>query len=370
MMKSNAFHARNRTRGFSLVEVMVVLAVTSIILVIVMSMIEEATRVSLFVESRNELSAMAQRPINQIQREILQANNLFDETAIGTPYRTNLESTLLVSDPQPVPDRLLPVIASGSTMVPDTVGVRQVGNALLLARKLGPISIPLAADGTYPATVFNADRYVFHYYYLSRVRTQTNAFRNSQYIVNLFRYRSWPVADYFQLANSTGNLSANQQAALATALTGAGVGQYGLTLAWNPGGAWTQSFYSIPANLTFGAPLAQPVVRRRDVVAMLPELQGGRITGKMPITIAYRDNNALLDNGYVNMAEGTGVNGRGTVPVPRFGNLNDLQNAGFELKIVGPQGSRQVMTRLVLYSNYAVTKLDAQDAIVISSFQR
>lgn len=369
-MNSNSFHARNRTRGFSLVEVMVVLAITSIILVIVMGMIEEATRVSLFVESRNELSAMAQRPINQIQREILQANNLFDETAVGTPYRTNIESTLLASDPPPVPDGLLPVIAAGSTMVPDTVGVRQVGNALLLARKLGPISIPLAADGTFPATVFNADRYVFHYYYLSRVRTRPNAFRRSQYIVNLFRYRSWPVADYFQLANSTANLSALQRTALSTALTGAGAGQYGLTLAWNPGNAFTQAFFTIDPNLNFGAALGAPSLRRRDVVSMIPELQGGRITGRMPMTIAYRDNNALLDPAYVNMAEVARINGRGTVPVPRFGNLNDLQNCGFELKIVGPQGSRQVMTRLVLYSNYAVTKLDAQDAIVISSFQR
>ncbi len=357
-----------RIRGFSLAELMVVVAVTAVILVIIMSMIEEATRVSLFVESRNELSAMAQRSVNQLQREILQSNNVFEETATsGTPYRQALEATLLPSDPAPVPDVALPVFASTGTMVQDTAGTRQTGNALLIARKLGPIQIALAADGAFPAVVFMSDRYVFQYYYLSRVRNRINSFRQSPYILNLMRYRTLPVADYYQLANSTANLSVLQRQALSTALRSA---PYNLTMAWNPGGVYTSSFYTIDPNLTFAAPLATPRLVRRDVTPMLQELQGGRIGGRMAITVAYRDNNQLLDNAYVDPLEGTGLAGRGVVPVPRFANINDMQNCGFETKVAGPQGSRQVMTRLVLYSNYAVSKLDAQEAVVISSFSR
>jgi hypothetical protein len=351
---------------------LVVMAVTSVVLIIILSMIEEATRLSLFVESRNDLSVMAQRSVNQLQRELLQSNNIFFESTDGTPYRQAAETALLAGDPQPVPLSLLPVDSGALTLVPDTTGTRETGNALMIARKLSPFRINLAADGAnFPAVVFMADRYVFHYYYLSRVVNIPRSFRAAPYIVNLIRFRSRPVADYFQLANSTSGLSNNQRTWLSTALRGAGAGQANLSDAWDPGQPMASAFYTIDNNLSFaGGPQANPVIARRDVTPMLPELRGGRISGKMPITVAYRYNNQLLDPKYINLAEGTGLSGRGTVPLPRFGNLNDLPESGFEVKVVGPQGSRQVMTRMTMYSNYAVTNLDAQEAIVISSFTR
>jgi prepilin-type N-terminal cleavage/methylation domain-containing protein len=376
-------HMRHWQRGFSVAEMMVVTAILAIILTIILSMIEEATRLSLFIESRNELAAMAQRPVNQIQREVLQSVAMFGEDAVGTPYRQMAHDALAPTDPQPVPVSLLPQIAAGA-MGPDTAGTRDTGNALMLVRKIGPVAIAIpAATGAaggpedpanFPAVTFFADRFVFHYYYLSNVRTGTNLFRLHPNLQNLIRFRSVPYADYFQLANATSNLSPLQRRNLSTQLQNA---TNDLQIAWNPGQPFDSSFYEIDANLLFPvggtSPYAQPALERRDVVAMIPELLGGRIAGKMPMTIAYRENDQLLDPFYINPNEvpaGIGIDGRGLVPVPRFGNLNDLQDCGFEVKIVGPAGSRQVMTRLVMYSNYAVTKMDAQEGIVISSFTR
>jgi prepilin-type N-terminal cleavage/methylation domain-containing protein len=364
-------------RGFSLLEMMVVTAVTAVIMVIILSLIDEATRLSLFIESRNELSVMAQRPLNVLQREIIQSNNVFGEDALGTPYRAAMTAILVAADPQPVPNSLLPVIAPAGTMLPDAVGVRNTGNALLIARKVGPLRINVPASAldaaNFPAVTFFADRYVFHYYYLARMQNRARAFRAAPYLLNLYRLRSAPVADYFQLANSTSNMDAGQRTALSTALRAAGTN---LTMAWNPGGTFTNSFYTIDPNLTFAAgPIAQPRLTRRDVISMMPELVGGRISGKMPMTVAYRFNSELLDPQFIdlappNAAEPATLAGRGKVPVPRFGNINDLESCGFEVKVVGPPGSRQVMTRLVLYSNYGVSKLDAQEGIVISAFNR
>lgn len=368
-------------RGFSVVELLVVMAVTSVILIIILSMIEEATRLSLFVESRNDLSVMAQRPVNQIQRELLQANNIFFESVLGTPYRVGVHGALVAADPQPVPVSLLPQDIPIGAMGPDTAGTRDTGNALMLARKLSPFRITLNTETvggvTYPTVIFFADRYVFHYYYLSYAVNRPRAFRNAPYIINLYRFRSRPVADYFQLTNATANLGPGQITALSTALRGNGALQADLDYAWDPGQPFGSSFYTIPApGLTFGAVIANPnavnprCIARRDVVPMIPELQGGRISGMMPITIGYRYNNELLDPFYTDQAEAFALTGRGRVQLPRFGNVNDLADCGFEVKIVGPQGSRQVMTRLVMYSNYAVTKLDAQEGLVISSFTR
>lgn len=364
--------SRRSQRGFSLIEMMVVTAVTAVIMIIILSLIDEATRLSLFVESRNELSVMAQRPMNAIQREILQSNNVFSEDALGTPYRNAVQAALLPTDPAPVPDSVLPVAAPAGTMVLDTAGNRETGNALLIARKIGPLRITVPADSVdpanFPAVTFNADRYVFHYYYLSRVTNRARAFRAAPYIVNLYRFRSTPVADYFQLANSTSNMTLQQRRSLSTSLRSAGVN---LGTAWNPGDAFDNSFYTVDPDLAFGAgPLARPTIVRRDVVSMMPELVGGRINGKMPMTVAYRYQNNLLDPAFTDPADVNGLAGRGKVPLPRFGNVNDLQTSGFEVKVVGPPGSRQVMTRLVLYSNYAVSKLDAQEGIVVSAFNR
>ncbi|HWS71903.1 MAG TPA: prepilin-type N-terminal cleavage/methylation domain-containing protein, partial [Thermoanaerobaculia bacterium] len=83
---------RARTqRGFSLVEITVVLAIVSGLLLICYSMIEQTVRATMFNESHNDLAIMTQRAVNLMQLEIVQSRAVFQEDAIGQDYRTALQ---------------------------------------------------------------------------------------------------------------------------------------------------------------------------------------------------------------------------------------------------------------------------------------
>jgi hypothetical protein len=373
----------NTERGMSLVEMIIAVAVTTIVMVVVMSMIEEAARLSLFMESHNDLVTLSQRPLNLIQREVLQERYVFQEDATGTPYRQQIETQIasLATNPQVVPVSLLPVFDPIGTMAPDTGGVRHVGNAVLVARQLPPIVIALAADATapgYAAVNYVADRYQFEYFYLSR--TNTRKFRNGDYVLDLVRYQSIQFADYFQLVNSVSTLSSSQLSSLATQLkatTAAGLTAATIALgtappnlqtAWNPGQPYATSFYTIPASLNFLSPvvnpLAAPALTKVTATSVIPDLNRGRISGKMTYTIAYRVG-----------ATGpgvpiTGATGRHPVPLYAESTTSLPVDCGFEVKVVGASGSRQALARLVLYSYYGVNSVDSQDAMVITSFSR
>ena len=358
---------RSSERGLSLVEMLITLAISVTVIAVVMTIIEEAMKMSLFVESHNDLAVMSQRPVNNIQKEVLQARTIFGEDNVGTPYRTRLETILsggTVNTPD-VPGSVMPIVDGAGVLAPDTGGVCATGNCLLVARQLSPVQIDVPADltfpvGTYPAITFMVDRYQFEYFYLTR--NTTRKFRGGDYSLDLFRYRSIPYADYFQLSGLT-NLSSAQLSTLATRIKDP-AGAANLQIAWNPGQPLLSSFYPIDANLAF--PPASLITSNATLLAMqdnmslLPELLKGRISGKMDYTVAYR----------VGTSPGTNIPGlSGLNPVPTYFETvaPTPLDCGFEVKVVGPQGNRRVLTRLVLYSNYGVTKFGSQEGFVITS---
>ena len=173
---------RSSERGLSLVEMLITLAISVTVIAVVMTIIEEAMKMSLFVESHNDLAVMSQRPVNNIQKEVLQARTIFGEDNVGTPYRTRLETILsggTVNTPD-VPGSVMPIVDGAGVLAPDTGGVRATGNCLLVARQLSPVQIDVPADltfpvGTYPAITFMVDRYQFEYFYLTRNTTRTGS---------------------------------------------------------------------------------------------------------------------------------------------------------------------------------------------------
>jgi prepilin-type N-terminal cleavage/methylation domain-containing protein len=352
--------AHDRQRGFSLVEITVVLAITTTVLLVFMSMIEEATRVSLFVESHNDLAVLSQRPVNTIQKDILQSKMVFSEDTYGTAMRGAIP---LGTFPLAA-NSLLPILDAAGTLSPDTGATRDVGNCFLVARQLSPVAISLAADGVnpaaYPATTFNADRYMFEFYYLSE--NSARSFKSSGHYVDLIRYRSKPYCDYYQLNNSVGFLSTSQQNSLASQLTNA---TNGLTVAWDPSAtAIGSAFFTVNTSaLTFTAIAAASVsISKLDQASMLPEMRGGRISGRMEYTVAYRVGTPAPGNPI------TGYDNAHPVPLYAQANSSLPADCGFEVKVVGPAGSRTALLRLVLLSNYNITKIDSQEGFVIASF--
>lgn len=352
--------SRPRQHGFTVAEMLVVMAITVTVILVVLSIIEEAMSVSFFVESRSDLAVLSQRPMNAMQRSILQAKYIFSEDALGTSYRTKIQSALPAAYPV-TPTSLLPIVTPSGSISTDTGGVRRTGNALLIARQLQPLSKALLVDGSFPPVTFFVDQYVFEYFYVSR--NTTRKFGSGNYSLDLIRFRSIPYADYFQLLNGTSTLGPNQKAALSTWLKAAPPGGAGVSIAWYVGQPLTSSFYNIDANLAFpgSSLIANPTITSVQVKSLVPELFNARISGKMLYTIGYRTTLAK---------EMTGESGRN--PVPRYFEVNATLplDCGFEAQVVGPAGFRQVFTRLVLYSQYQANKYDSQEGFVITSFSQ
>jgi hypothetical protein len=353
-------HGRKSEAGYSLMEITVVLAITTVVLIIAMNLIEGAASVSKFLESRNDLTTFAQRPLNAMQKDIIQARVIFGEDSIGTGYRQKVAAGLSI----PVaPDSVLPVLDPTGSFSPDKDGVRTVGNSLLISKQLPPVPIDLPADGaSFPALTFLADRYQFIYFYVTR--DTSVKFATGDRIDNLAFSRSVEYADYNQLVNGTTTLSSAQKVALSAALRDTAT--VNLPIAWNPEMDVANSFYTIDTNLAFpnGSLLAAPTIAQSGSGIMIAGLKGGRIIGKMTYTVAYRKGTAKPGTAFqiTNKAQ----------PVPLYAEAtaNLPVDCGFEVKVIGPANSRQVLTRLVLYGQYGPEKYDSQQAFVITSFVR
>lgn len=359
--KGSAMRNRRKTEaGYSLMEVTVVAAITTVVLVIAMNLIDGAASVSKFLESRNDLTTFAQRPLNVMQKDITQARVVFGEDSIGTGYRQKIEAGLTI----PIaPDSRLPVLDPTGSFSPDKDGVRTVGNSLLIAKQLPPVPVDLPADGTsFPALTLLVDRYEFVYFYVTR--DPSVKFASGDRIDNLAFSRSVQYADYNQLVNGTTMLSSAQKVALSAALRNTTT--VNLPIAWSPEMDVANSFYTIDSNLVFpnGSLITAPTIPQTGSGVMIAGLKGGRIIGKMTYTVAYRKGTAKPGTAFpiTNKAQ----------PVPLYAELtsNLPVDCGFEVKVIGPANSRQVLTRLVLYGQYGPDKYDSQQAFVITSFVR
>jgi hypothetical protein len=314
------------------------------------------------VESHNDLAAFSQRPMNAMQREIMQARTFFTESTDGTEYRQRIESAIggLGGSPAPVAS-LLPVNDNGNAFTTDVAGTRKAGNAVLIARALPPLQIDLGSGAS-----FNANRYIFEYFYLtSSSMPAARSYKGSGTLMNLAQAQTEIVADYNQLVNDAAGLTSAQKTTISAALRGAavatcrnivglkryvGTNDCQMTKAWSPDQPFGSAFYTIPTgNLTWGAALAANNVNlaARNANVMIPELKGGRISGRMNYTIGF-----------------------GSFQSPRYADSsNDPAEKGLEVQIVGPNGFQRVLTRLYMLSEYGVGKGDSQEGFVVSQIR-
>lgn len=331
---------RHSERGFSLIEITVVLAIVSALMILTYKLIEETATAALFTESHNDLNLLSQQASNAIQTELIQTKLVFQDDALGKSYR---DALALPSSAGAWSATLMPLFdPATTTLQPDPVSTRYTGNALLLARQLPPLSVMYDDDknaGT-PEVELLADRYRFQYIYLRR--DTAHSFAASGMSLDLMMSTSADYADAFQLASigtSTG--------AIATKLMTAGLSQ-----AWDPGKPLDNAFYALSGATdgTLDAPLKKPSIPIARTKSLLRGLLGGRIAGKMSYSAAF---------GKYPIQKPLSVFAKPIVSTPGF-------PGGFEVKIIGPAGNRQVLTRIVLMSHYGKT-YEAQQASMITA---
>lgn len=340
---------RESQRGMALVEVIVTLAVVSVLMIIVYTLMEDAMTASMFGESHNDMTIMTQRVVNRMQTEVLQSRVAFQEDADGGAYRDAMQ---IPAQPAKWPDTLLPVFQADPTLDPDTGNGadRYAGNSLLIARQLAPLSIFYDDDGDpkTPDVELLVDHYRFEYEYPAM--NNARSFSGTGFYLDFVESRSGEYADYFQLSS----LNATQLKSLVPKIQAAGI-----SLAWDPGQTIANAFYDLTpaAKGAFSTPIAGPKIAVVSTTSLLPEARGGRISGRIEYSVAFVP---AAPKQPFPLTQPIAFYSQPDPAHPKF-------PAGFEVKIAGPARYRKVGMRLVMMSNYKAGKYESQQGFVTAS---
>lgn len=313
-------------RGVTIVELSVVLFLMSVVGLLFFNLFAGTLRTTMMLESRADLTTLGQRSVNDVRSELMQSRTVFQNDALGQSY---LGALTLPTGVGPIPKSKLPIVDANGIIEPEAAGENFVGNTLLLTRQLQSEEIPVDHDGDAgtPQIGFLCDVYEFQYYFL--LERNDRDFAGTGGYLDLVLARSGSYADFFQLSG----LDAAVRSQLNTALIARGI-----TSAWNPGQPAGSAFYTLVNDGTLTGPNGSHKIDvSNDVVSLLPEFKGGRISGKMTYTVA--PNSVSTTSGNVQ----TFVMAQRDVEFP----------SGFETLIVGHSGSRKIFLRLALMSEHA-----------------
>jgi prepilin-type N-terminal cleavage/methylation domain-containing protein len=355
-------------RGITLMEMMVVVALFTVLFFISYTLLEDSVQTSLFVEEHNDLPIYGQSAVNAIQRELLQSRVVFEGSAasFGPGYFSAL--TFPAAFPLLTGSKM-PILNPASTsLVPDDPATRFTGNCLLIAKQLPPAVITgLTGPG---GSSLMVDRFQFQVFYLTQ--RFTHGFAGQNYFVDAIQAKSDVYADYSQLtqwAALPGTLAtdktkvADQLSTYTDPVTRA---TQPTTKAWNSGVAAPSAFYTISASMGFTA-INSPTIALPTSASLVKGLNGGRISGKMDYTIGYRPSAARFNlNTDVKKADGS-IQVRD--PIPKYAVFDSnvpTFPSGMEFLIVGPAGSRRILARMVILASY-IGHIDSKESIVITS---
>ncbi len=353
---------RARERGYSLAEIMVVVAISGFVLIIAYTLVEQAMQASLQVESRNQLAALSQRAVNVMLTEVYQARVIYenDSTTPGPSFLGLVTAQTGTTGPSSIAaDYQLPQIDGSTTLLaPDdsSGSSHYVGNCLLVLRQLPPLLITYN-NGTSNVN-FPADIYRLDFFYLTQ--NTRGKFSTANYFLDLMEFKSVVFADFQQL----NNLPQATRTLLYSGTNGTaypnGFSDYTppITTAIDLAGtAANNSFHTINADGTLSAALSSYTLpAAASLTSLLPEFSTGSISGKTVYSVGFRPTATttfpVRD------------------PIPKFGfALSGHPNytTGLEVKFVGGGSTQKGIIRLVVLSSYGPTKMDSEEGFIITS---
>lgn len=329
-------HPAEPEAGFTLVEMMISMAIISILVASVTPILITARNGFSSFEARSSLKDASQTAVNGILHELTQCKKIFQDTPADRNFLARLPAGL----PASLGGSKMPFIDENGTlsvMSPD-FSTSTVGNCLFFASLEAPKDLNVSAGGGSTSTV-RIDIYHFNYYYLS---PDSSKRLGGQARIILNEYHSSPYADYQQLMAISNSAKRNN---VATALFNGGV-----NFAWDPSTPTVEAaFFSLSAGaLLSTAPTHRLSIKKSGpVINILTGITGGSyVYGVSPNT------------------GGNYVIGK---PVPQFCAANGLFPSGFEILITGPNSARQVFIRLVLSSQGSFKGYIAQDQVILAS---
>jgi len=310
---------RSSEAGFSVVEVILVMAALAALGV----MFGETMIVSLgadrYVSAFNAAATKGQRSSNEIEEDLTAARRVYSNDAEGRAYAAATDafgSTRPSTVPKPIKSSLLPLTDPLGTFAPDTSTHQVTGNAALFVREQGSALIE-TEEGPSPRTL-RFDLFRFVAYYLTKKPGPTVGGNPDR--LDLIRWQSVPFASRVQAIAIT---DPTERAEALAALRA----DFGVEHLWEPGELVEAAFFEVDSDGLVSTTPTEEFVIRSDQMAGIHEF-------------------------FLDKRSSVAWNGGETqVPVPKYGFRNDSTDGfphGFELKIIGQAGSRQMLVRLAL----------------------
>ena len=299
--------------GFTLIELLISLVVFSLVIPIVYQVSEGVVFSTTAASVTNELKLINQKLIQSIKTDVVQSAVVFDRTSGYTLY-LNLPPNYTSLN-----KNKLPVINETGSFPPES---DKVGNILFMAKYLSPVEI------TVNGTNYRIDCYRFIYYFLAK---DTGSTINGKNPIILMRSQSQETyVDY----------SASKQKDLVKALYNTGI-RHAIDLK-------NTNFYALNSN--------------------------GNINSENNHTAQMESNPASRDFGANQLPTGKvyyaiGYNNMGLIDIPKFANADNSGDGfpnGFEVAIVGPKSSRDILVRTVVIGYFSGKVLGNENTTIIS----
>jgi prepilin-type N-terminal cleavage/methylation domain-containing protein len=321
--------------GMTLVEVMMTLAILSIIVVALVPLIQTSTRALTEFEARSSLDAESQKAMNRMTQVLTESKRIFQNTAGDAGFLAAVQ--LSSGAPAAMTGSELPTIEATGSVSPSSTSsfvADSVGNSLFFASLDLPqdLTVDDASSSTQSVRI---DAYHFNYYYLAQ---DDGAQIGGQDRISIWEWRSVSYADYGEIAAvSDSTERGNVVAALKTA---------GFDYAWDSStGTASAAFYALGSDGSLTLDSSPTILQKsaRSLIRIVTGITWGDYRyGVSPNTsAAFETNN----------------------PVPEFAAASGSFPSGLEILVVGPDSSRQILLRLVMAAEGSFRGVVTQEQI-------
>lgn len=289
----------------SLVEVTVATSILIGALLMVQEVIGTTQAAQVYIVARDRASQQSAKLIADLRSVGLSSRRVYQDDAEGRSYLTALDTAALPI----IADARLPVVDPIGRLERDAVGVRRTGDALLLACEDTPMQIP-TSGARHRIDIVR----FFAVYPMRRTGKVVDAIADR---IDLVRFTSRPYADRASIDSISDPL---EKADVVTALRAAGI-----TRTWVAGVTIDQAFFALNTDGTISSTAVST-----PIIDATPDNRPRTMLGDSRSSVA--PNSPQLHVPSLAQIDNT---------IPSF-------PSGFEVKVVGPSGGRQVLVRLTL----------------------
>jgi len=318
--------------GYTFLEIVIVLGLLALVALITEKAMLSTSNTQRYLAAVRKATQRGHDLTYEIREKVTSSRRLFFDDAVGNGYLDALD----LSRAPMVDWARLPTVDEDGRLGPDEPGDPRTGNVLFFVGEKD------ATPGvTNPAT--QTIRYIDTYNFICVYPRETARYvvqeRNRKPALDLVLWDSVEFADFAQIMAVS---DATERANLITDLRN----NHDLDLAWDPTGTVSDSFYALSDLLAGGTPTPRSNVQLDEDEATS---RGGRLV-YASVQLARAD-----------------IDEKRRRPMFATDDPGDFLPHGFEVKVIGPSGARQVWFHLVVEVQSAMGQVAVHPSTILAN---